>query len=396
MTKELAIRQNGIPALSVGPFEATPVGLVVNGDEAPYEVWEAYGGALRRVGGAIHWVIGDWLNYGERAYGEKYSQALDDTGLEYQALANDKWVSGQVEFSLRKENLTWSHHMAIAPLEPDEQVYWLIKAETENLSVQKLRQEIRESKRAPKLALAPSDRSPRLIVARAEDMPQVETESIDLIITSPPYNMGQDPWPMGGDGRLPRENGIGYTDERSEDEYQAWQLDVFIELYRVAKQGASFFYNHKVRSQKGEIIHPMDWLRNGRNPWMIRQEIIWDRGSTHNHSATLFWPEDERIYWMTKGKPTLPDRPVGRSTVWRFHGPVADTWHPAPFDKKLPRRCIEAVGRNGIVVLDPFAGSCTTLAVALEYGYDAIGIDISAEYLEKARRENGWTIRSEI
>ena len=243
----------------------------------------------------------------------------------------------------------------------------------------------------PEVMVLPAIKSPRLIVSFAEDMPQVGSESVDLIITSPPYNLGGDSWPMGGSGRTVRNDGIGYMDDVTEEAYQEWQIECLLEMYRVAKVGASLFYNHKVRSVAGGIIHPLDWLRGERNPWTIRQEIIWDRGSTHNHSASLFWPEDERIYWMTKGLPALPSRPVGMSTVWRFHGPVAGTWHPAPFDEELPRRCIKAVGRDGITVLDPFAGRCTTLKVALEYGYDAIGVDLSAEYLERARRDNGWT-----
>ncbi len=244
---------------------------------------------------------------------------------------------------------------------------------------------------APQAVVLPAPRSPRLVVAHAEKMPQVTTESVDLIITSPPYNLGGDSWPMGGNGRTGRPDGIGYRDTMSENDYQMWQLDCLIEMYRVAKRGASLFYNHKVRSHQGEMIHPLDWLRNTFNPWTIRQEIIWDRGSTHNHSASLFWPEDERIYWMTKGKPELPNRPLGKSTVWHFHGPAAGTWHPAPFSEELPRRCIEAIGQDNIIVLDPFAGSCTTLKVALEYGYNAIGVDISQQYLEQARQENGWT-----
>jgi DNA modification methylase len=232
-------------------------------------------------------------------------------------------------------------------------------------------------------------------VAKAENMPQVESESVDLIVTSPPYNLGKDFWPMGGAKRQPRPSGIGYEDARTELEYQGWQLDCLAEMYRVAKRGASLFYNHKIRNIKGEIVHPMDWLRDERNPWVIRQEIVWDRGSTHNHSPSLFWPEDERIYWMTKGKPALPKRPVGMSTIWRFHGPVANTWHPAPFSEELPKRCILGVGRDGIAVLDPFAGSCTTAKVALGYGYDAICVDVCLEYLKKAAQDNGWTTPSD-
>jgi DNA modification methylase len=300
-----------------------------------------------------------------------------------------------LELVRRRTNLSWSHHREVAPLEPGEQDYWLDIAETEGLSRKELRNRIKQNGRDPVPALSSAIKSPRLIVGHAEDMVMIEGESIDLIITSPPYNMGQDQWPMGGNGRVPRENGIGYSDDLSESEYQDWQVQCLIEMYRVAKQGASLFYNHKVRNRGGCMIHPLDWLRDEHNPWTLRQEIVWDRGSTHNHSPSLFWPEDERIYWMTKGKPTLPNRPIGESTVWRFHGPVAGTFHPAPFDEELPRKCIEAVGRDGIMVLDPFAGGCTTLKVALDYGYDAVGVDICAEYLEDARKLYGWTRKSE-
>ena len=255
------------------------------------------------------------------------------------------------------------------------------------------KQEKKEQK--PK-SVSMASKNPRLVVARAEEMPQVEDESVDLIITSPPYNLGKEEMPMGGDGRTPREDGIGYDqhkDNLPEDEYQSWQLECLNEMFRVAKDGASLFYNHKVKIKDGKAIHPMEWLgdvEDDGNPWTLRQEIVWDRGSTHNHSAVLFWPHDERIYWMTKGKPTLPERSIGMSTVWQFHGPVANTWHPAPFCEGLPKLCLEAVGRDGIVVLDPFAGSCTTLKIALEYGYDAVGVDVSREYLDRAAEENGW------
>ena len=376
-------------------FVVTRTGLVVNG-QPTFAEWACLGGQLSLAEKAIHWAIGDWLNYGAWAYAEKYAQALDDTRFEYQTLANDKWLADKIEFSRRRENLSWSHHAEVGGKEPEEQDYWLGLAEQNDWKRSQLREAIRQGRvdRREALPEPVKAKGPRLIVGRAEGVPQIESDSVDLIITSPPYNLGDNSWPMGGDGRVPRVSGIGYTDALSEGAYQEWQTACLVELYRVAKPGASLFYNHKIRSVHGEIVHPMDWLRDERNPWMLRQEIVWDRGSTHNHSATLFWPEDERVYWMTKGKPTLPDRPVGMSTVWRFHGPVVDTWHPAPFAEELPKRCIMAVGRTGITVLDPFAGSCTTLKVALEYGYDAIGVDVCAEYLARAAEENGWTMPS--
>jgi len=230
--------------------------------------------------------------------------------------------------------------------------------------------------------------TPRLMVgdAAALDLP---TESVDVIITSPPYNLGNESWPMAGHGRERREKGIGYEDARQDDEYQSWQLCVLDELYRVAKPGASLFYNHKTRTRDGVLLHPMAWLGKVRG-WTLRQEIIWDREVTHNHSATLFWPIDERVYWLTKGKPALYGGSIGMPTVWRFHGPQPYTWHPAPFAEELPRRCLLAIGGSELVVLDPFAGSCTTLKVALDMGHRAIGVDCEAAYLDRARVEYEW------
>jgi DNA modification methylase len=198
---------------------------------------------------------------------------------------------------------------------------------------------------------------------------------------------------MGGEGRTARD-GIKYashTDDLPQAEYECWQVEVLRELYRVAKPGASLFYNHKVRTMQGAMIHPMQWLLSSDNPWTLRQEIIWDRKSTHNHSTRLFWPIDERIYWMTKSKPVIRSEAIGAPTIWTEFGPIANTWHPAPFTDKLPRMLLQAIGVDSdTVVLDPFAGSCTTLTVALEMGCSAIGVDISRQYLEDACLENGW------
>jgi len=253
----------------------------------------------------------------------------------------------------------------------------------------KKRKKEKQEKEKPRL-IPEVIKKPVIHCASADSMP-IDDNVIDVIITSPPYNLGADSWPMGGEGRERRDDGIGYSDNMDLDDYDSWQLRCFIEFYRVAKPGASFFYNHKVRTKNGRLIHPVSWILLPSNPWVLRQEVIWDRTSTHNHSASLFWPEDERIYWMTKGDPTLPDRPIGLSTVWREHGPTPNTWHPAPFTTKLPDMLLSAIGSDGITVLDPFMGSGSTLLSALSFGYDAIGVDVNQEYINKAREASGWT-----
>ena len=52
---------------------------------------------------------------------------------------------------------------------------------------------------------------------------------------------------------------------------------------------------------------------------------------------------------------------------------------------------LDAIGKDGDVILDPFAGSFTTCRVAQALGYESIGVDADAEYVERAAKENGWT-----
>ena len=138
------VKYDEIQAISHGPFRATTTGLVMTEDDVPYELWEAYGGAIRRVEGAVQWIIGDWLNYGERKYGEMYAQAVDETDYKKETLMNAKWVAGKIETSLRREVLTWSHHKEVAKLEPEEQEYWLNEAVEQGYGVRGLRDAIRD------------------------------------------------------------------------------------------------------------------------------------------------------------------------------------------------------------------------------------------------------------
>ena len=80
------------------------------------EEWQSVGEMLKLIDGAVMWWLGDWLAFGERKYGEMYAQALGATEYKYQALADAVWVSNNVEFSVRTENLTWSHHKYVAAL----------------------------------------------------------------------------------------------------------------------------------------------------------------------------------------------------------------------------------------------------------------------------------------
>lgn len=129
------------------------VGLTLLG-EITFEEWSQLGPNLALLERSMRWAIADWLNYGERRYGEMYAQAIDTTGLDYHYLANLKWLAGNVEISRRREELGLSHHAVVAPLSPEEQEAWLQYAIDNNLT----RDEFRT---AVKLATAESDTDPQ-------------------------------------------------------------------------------------------------------------------------------------------------------------------------------------------------------------------------------------------
>ena len=111
-----------------------------------YDEWEHIGTILQHIRGSVKWWIGDWIRYGEHKWGEKYSQAVEETNSSYQTLANIVWVTESIDISHRRENLSFGHHAEVASLDPKEQDKLLRIAEKEKLSVQELRQEVKKSK----------------------------------------------------------------------------------------------------------------------------------------------------------------------------------------------------------------------------------------------------------
>ena len=209
---------------------------------------------------------------------------------------------------------------------------------------------------------------------------------IDIGITSPPYNKQEK-----HKGWLVKNVKYDtYKDIKTEEEYQENQIEVLDEIYRITKEGGSFFYNHKTRWEKGEMHHPMQWLL--KTKWAVRQEIIWDRMIAANIRGWRFWQVDERIYWLYK---PIQNNKIGKeleskhallTSIWRFP-PERNNPHPAPFPIILPTRIIDSMlnGNDGIV-LDPYCGSGTTLVAAKLLNKKFIGIDISKEYIQQAEQ----------
>ncbi len=79
-----------------------------------FEQWLDCGGFIRSAGRSVHFWIGDWLNYGEHSWPNKYQEAVDRTGFDILTLRNDKWVSARIPINIRKNELSFDHHQTVA------------------------------------------------------------------------------------------------------------------------------------------------------------------------------------------------------------------------------------------------------------------------------------------
>ena len=97
--------------------------------------WVEQGRRLGEVGRGAGWWIGDWLHYGNAAYGERYARAARVTGYDIQTLMNMVYVASHFDPPRRRQSLSWSHHAEVVALAPAEQDRWLDRAEAERLSI---------------------------------------------------------------------------------------------------------------------------------------------------------------------------------------------------------------------------------------------------------------------
>jgi hypothetical protein len=110
--------------------------------------WRELGCRVTLVANCSAWWLGDWLVYGEQAYGDRYKQAIVDTSLSYQTLRNYAWVARTFPVSRRRDTLSFGHHAEVAALPNDEQDVWLARVDQLSWSCNKLRRALRAAKLA--------------------------------------------------------------------------------------------------------------------------------------------------------------------------------------------------------------------------------------------------------
>jgi len=217
-------------------------------------------------------------------------------------------------------------------------------------------------------------------------MNEMPEESVDLIVTSPPYNIRNST----GNGLKDNHSGKwknaklnkGYEnhcDNMPHKKYVEWQKECLRSMMRVIKDDGAIFYNHKWRVQAGLLQDRHDIL----SEFPVRQIIIWKRNGGINFNQGYFLPTYEVIYLIAKPNFKLAKKANVVGDVWSIPQEQNNP-HPAPFPIALAERCIYSTNAN--IILDPFIGSGSTAIAAEICDRDWIGIDIEKQYVEMAEK----------
>ncbi len=234
-----------------------------------------------------------------------------------------------------------------------------------------------------------------------EVLPTLDDASVDIVVTSPPYNIG-----------LAYNS---YEDSRGEASYLDWMVSVATELRRVLRPDGSFFLN--VSGSPRAPWLPFELVVRLRSLFVLQNHITWIKSvsigaATSGHfkpvsSRRFLHQAHEPIFHFTRaGDVTLDRLAIGvpyqdKSNITRRGHPAdlrcrGNTWfipydtvqsrtekfnHPGTFPVDLPRWCIRLHGRENALVLDPFMGTGTTMVAAAREGARGIGIDIDPSYV---------------
>jgi modification methylase len=220
-----------------------------------------------------------------------------------------------------------------------------------------------------------------------EVMIRLPSESVDLIVTSPPYNLRNSTGNGMKDGRGGKWSNAAllkgyadaeYNDNLPHEEYVAWQRQCISEMMRVLKPNGALFYNHKWRVQAGLLQDRADIVSG----FPVRQIIIWKRKGGINFNKGYFLPTYEVIYMIAKKDFVLAKGANSYGDIWEF-GQEQKNEHPAPFPVALIERVIAST--NAEIILDPFMGSGTTALAATKLGRKFVGIELSETYIRMAK-----------
>ena len=138
-------------------------------------------------------------------------------------------------------------------------------------------------------------------------------------------------------------------------------------------------YNHKNRIKNGTQISPYNWLLKSK--WNIKQELVWQNGG-QNFDKCRFYPQTERIYFLTKGTTANGFiNLINQTDIIKDVAEGTDKEHKRSFPLKLAERFIICFPHSQIIY-DPYMGSGTTAVAALKSNKNFLGSEISKKYCQ--------------
>jgi modification methylase len=214
------------------------------------------------------------------------------------------------------------------------------------------------------------------------ELKKIEDNTIDLVVTSPPYNKNY--WIRNRHQKGKRIITYDeYDDSLEPDEYIQQQKDILTELIRVIKPSGSIFYNHIDILWKHNTIHPSYVYE-----FPVKQVIIWDRKNTPKLDKSYFLPTTEWVFWIKKDKESIPYFNRGlaqhKKNIWTINK-EKNSKHPAPFPIELVDNIVKSCCPENGLVLDPYLGSGTTALSCKNNNFNFIGIDISEQYINMTK-----------
>lgn len=239
----------------------------------------------------------------------------------------------------------------------------------------------------------PKDKLNKIYCKSSENMDDIPDNSVNLMITSPPYNVGKE-----------------YDDDLSIEEYRELLKNVFQETYDKLATGGRACVNIANVGRKPYIpLHSLIIDVMLDIGYIMRGEIIWDKsasvggscawGSWQSASNPVLRDVHEYILVFCKDSYSKKKVKVKKDTITRddFLSWTKSVWtfptesakkigHPAPFPIELPHRLINLYTYEEEVVLDPFCGSGTTCIAAIQNNRNYIGYDIVEEYVDLSNK----------
>jgi len=213
-----------------------------------------------------------------------------------------------------------------------------------------------------------------------EGMKQLDDNSVDLIVTSPPYE---------------DISGAGYNGSKKDilffKLYSEFVDKLFNEYYRVLKNTGQIFFNVKSKTHIKTLKTPhwLEFLESFRQ-FKFKSYIIWKYAGSFDSTSKRFHLDYEIIYHLSKGDDIYLNENCGikdpLTSVWYIPHNIKDRLHPTQMPKAVVERILKVASRKNDIIMDSFIGSGTTAIACKQLNRKFIGFEISPEYCKIANK----------